>query len=827
MSADASTSTDPDPRPIASYRFDFGDGTPAVTTTAPNAVAQHAYAAAGSYTVSVLVTDTGGLTSTATAAVFVDAAPVARLAVTVAASPALTVNADGTASTDSDATAITSYRFDFGDGTAAVTTNAPSATAQHTYAAPGTYTVTLVATDAGGYASAPATASVTVLLMGSVDRRVASGTDDAEEPTGAKTVTNSNDLEFVFETSLQTVGMRWTGVTIPRGATITKAYIQFAAKEAQSEATSLTIRAQASDNPSGFNTQSGNITNRTRTTSSVSWAPVVWAVGDAGANQRTPELKTVIQEIVNRSGWASGNALVIIVNGTGHRTAWSYNGNSSLAPLLHVEYSPLPPTNTAPVARLSAAQLPSPALTVQADGSASTDSDAWPIASYRFDFGDGTAAVTTTAPTAVAQHTYAAAGTYTVRLVVTDTGGLASTETTASITVTSGTPPTARLTVAPAASPPLAVTANGSTSTTGSSPIASYRFTFGDGTAAVTTTAPTSSASHTYAAAGTYTVTLTVTDTGARTSPPATASITVGGGGSTSGTIDLRIAAWLDDVEEGTSGTIYVNSSDLELITDGSSTQKVGVRWPGLAIPRGATITSAYIQFAAKEAQSEATSLSIRAEASDNAAAFGSSTGNLSARTLGAAAASWSPVAWAAGEAGANQRTPELKSLIQEVVNRPAWASGNAIAFIVSGTGHRTAWANDGNAAAAPLLHVDYTGGSALVAGAAAAAAAEHGAFAEPEAAMPRALELSLPRPNPAAGPVSFRLELPRQARVHWGIYDIQGRALWSEDRMFEPGRVDLSWNGITSDGSRAGSGLYFARVHADNKVLVRRFVRL
>ena len=88
-----------------------------------------------------------------------------------------------------------------------------------------------------------------------------------------------------------------------------------------------------------------------------------------------------------------------------------------------------------PVARISVDQLPSPALTVRADGSASTDTDSTPISSYRFDFGDGSGAVTTTAPPTTAQHTYAAAGTYTVTLIATDTGGQASSPAGASITV--------------------------------------------------------------------------------------------------------------------------------------------------------------------------------------------------------------------------------------------------------------------------------------------------------------------------------------------------------------------------------------------------------
>src|SRR5207247_9649655 len=96
-----------------------------------------------------------------------------------------------------------------------------------------------------------------------------------------------------------------------------------------------------------------------------------------------------------------------------------------------------------PTARLPVPQaLPTPALTVRADGSTSTDPDYTPIASYRFDFGDGTTAVTTTAPTATAQHTYAAAGTYTETLIATDSGGNASPTASTSITVRAEHPPT-------------------------------------------------------------------------------------------------------------------------------------------------------------------------------------------------------------------------------------------------------------------------------------------------------------------------------------------------------------------------------------------------
>jgi uncharacterized protein YjiK len=171
---------------------------------------------------------------------------------------------------------------------------------------------------------------------------------------------------------------------------------------------------------------------------------------------------------------------------------------------------------------------------------------------------------------------------------------------------------------------------------------------------------------------------------------------------------DARVAASSDDAEEAPSGSMSLTSSDLELVTDGSTVQTVGVRFAGVAVPRGAKITSVYIQFVADESQSEATSLSIRAQAADNAATFTSSSLNISARPRTNAFASWAPTPWTAGEAGSNERSPDLTPVVQEVIDRGGWASGNAMAFILTGSGHRTAVAYDGAAAKAAVLHVEF-----------------------------------------------------------------------------------------------------------------------
>src|SRR4030042_7085072 len=134
--------------------------------------------------------------------------------------------------------------------------------------------------------------------------------------------------------------MRFNNINIPRGAQILSAYIQFQTGKVGSQATSLSIRGQAIDNAPTFRNVKLNISSRNRTQASAEWTPLAWTVvNEAGVNQRTPNISSIIQEVINRSGWVSGNSMVIIITGSGQRTAWSYNALPSGAPLLHIEYT--------------------------------------------------------------------------------------------------------------------------------------------------------------------------------------------------------------------------------------------------------------------------------------------------------------------------------------------------------------------------------------------------------------------------------------------------------------------------------------------------------
>jgi len=129
---------------ITSYKWNFGDNTPAVIETDP--IVTHTYTTYGTYIVTLNVTDSEGMwdTESKTITVRVPVAPVAAFTFTPTTPTAGdTVTFNATTSSDSDGN-IVSYRWDFGDeNTTTVTT--PIIT--HTYKASGNYTVTLNVTD--------------------------------------------------------------------------------------------------------------------------------------------------------------------------------------------------------------------------------------------------------------------------------------------------------------------------------------------------------------------------------------------------------------------------------------------------------------------------------------------------------------------------------------------------------------------------------------------------------------------------------------------------------------------------------------------------------
>ena len=154
--------------------------------------------------------------------------------------------------------------------------------------------------------------------------------------------------------------------------------------------------------------------------------------------------------------------------------------------------------------------------------------------------------------------------------------------------------------------------------------------------------------------------------------------------------LSVQVAASTDDAEETSSsgGSVSLGSGALELGEDGSKLQMVGVRLRGVDIPPGVRIEGARLQFTADRPESSEASLIIEAEAADDAATFARRNGDVTDRPRTLAAVVWDPPAWTQnGASGADQRTPELTTIVQEIIDRPGWSAGNALVFLLSGSG--------------------------------------------------------------------------------------------------------------------------------------------
>ena len=142
------------------------------------------------------------------------------------------------------------------------------------------------------------------------------------------------------------VGTRFLNVTIPNAATITSATFTLKAQAtwASPGTISYLVSAQAADDPTTFTTAVNQLTTGTRPrTTAVSAAWVLSSV--TAETDYSIDITSVIQEIVNRAGWASGNDMVIIIDTGVPTTAgewqdfYSYDNTPSKAPKLDIVYT--------------------------------------------------------------------------------------------------------------------------------------------------------------------------------------------------------------------------------------------------------------------------------------------------------------------------------------------------------------------------------------------------------------------------------------------------------------------------------------------------------
>jgi hypothetical protein len=144
-------------------------------------------------------------------------------------------------------------------------------------------------------------------------------------------------------------GMRWLNVDIPKDAVISTAYITFMSAD-NTPQTGTIIQADSAYIPATFTTYEDFIA---RVFGAESVPFLILECGD-GVSYDTPELKTIIQEIIDGVGWESGNPIALFLSDDGTSVYSQANirdfSLTGQSPLLHIEYlAPVPSPEPSPV----------------------------------------------------------------------------------------------------------------------------------------------------------------------------------------------------------------------------------------------------------------------------------------------------------------------------------------------------------------------------------------------------------------------------------------------------------------------------------------------
>ena len=393
---------------------------------------------------------------------------------------------DATGSTDPDG-AVASYAWTFGDGD-----RGTGSTPTHGYDVSGSYLVTLTVTDDQGATSQlQRTVEVTVPVANQLP--VAGITTTCDELVCAFDATTSSDPDGSVDAYLWSFG---------DGTTSTEPTVEHTYGADGSYAVSLKV----TDNRGGATTATKQVAVKANV------KPV------AGFTSSCTELECSFDSSTSSDAdgmiagyrWNFGDSTP---EATAANPSHTFSSAGSYAVTLTVTDNRGASTSKTVTVRVAANQPPTASFTSSCtelacsfNGSASADPDGT-IASYAWTFGNQT-----TGSGATASRTYATAGSYEVKLTVTDNSGATASKTaTVTVTAAANQAPTAAFT-ATASGSSVAFDASASADRDGT--IASYGWTFGDGSTGTGRTT-----SHSYAGTGTYPVQLTVTDNkGATTS---------------------------------------------------------------------------------------------------------------------------------------------------------------------------------------------------------------------------------------------------------------------------------------------------------------------
>jgi len=208
-------------------------------------------------------------------------------------------------------------------------------------------TFTFSADDGGtapfGGKSNTATVKITVVKEMTLQFQVNSSSDDAfcSESSSSQSL-----IDRWLGVGMHLAGMRFNSVTIPQGSQIIRASLKICAHPngLQAEVDGV-FEGELTNNAATFGEESRVIAQLITTKASTPWKWTKDKPWSANEWYESPDISAVVQEIVNRPGWAANNSLVIVysfdqLSHNDERRFWSFDGDPTKAAQLVITYQP-------------------------------------------------------------------------------------------------------------------------------------------------------------------------------------------------------------------------------------------------------------------------------------------------------------------------------------------------------------------------------------------------------------------------------------------------------------------------------------------------------
>jgi hypothetical protein len=193
-------------------------------------------------------------------------------------------------------------------------------------------------------------ATYPVYIDPTVNPQVTASADDAFNDEGGTADLTGNDL-FIGSGSSGNEPQRAAGVRfqvdIPNAASITTAYFKFYPTYTGAGTFSIDINGDDVDSAGAWATGSALEAQITKTTATVSFTcDLTYSLAFSRLHSSgADEIKTIVQELVDRAGWAANQYMRFAlmgqsgVGGYNAKPFYSYDGSTSNAPKIYVEYS--------------------------------------------------------------------------------------------------------------------------------------------------------------------------------------------------------------------------------------------------------------------------------------------------------------------------------------------------------------------------------------------------------------------------------------------------------------------------------------------------------